>query len=368
VWRRHLNASIAHSEIEGHIHLLARQTGWTDSDVSGGNFPEEGEDPVLLCASGTVFVYFRVEGHVIEQSLGNGSAWKWDPKQIEDALAVHDPRAVVDGDTRYLVYWAEDDDWYLLTFDNGAWSSSGGILRAAGLGKSTGQPAVYVTQGAVHIVGRVDGDGDLLDLWRDDGRSWKYDNVSALARASNAAMPGATYSPCAYETSSGVGVVFRAVGGHLWVVTRNDNAPTDLTATLQNQLAAGHPTCFVLQDKPHIVYRGVDNLIHDIWLESGAWHSQQVCDVSAASDPVAATNGTIALVGVRGSDGMINTAQFDGSTWSCGVTVMATISQTGSSASTGSGSQPGDSSSASADSQPSDSASASPDSAPSDAG
>jgi lysozyme len=317
---------IAHSEIEGHLHLLAHPSGWTDSDLSAGNFPSGGEDPALVCSSGTLFLYFRTEGHLIETTLGSGTAWKWDANQIEDAKPIHDPRAVVDGDKRYVVYWADDDDWYLMTFA-GSWSSSGGILRAANLGKSTGQPAVYVTQGVVHVVGRVDADGDLFDVWRDDSGSWKSDNVSASARNLNAAMPGATYSPCAFETSGGVGIAFRAVGGHLWVVTRSDNAPTDLTATIQNSPAAGHPTCFVLQDKPHIVYRGVDNLIHEIWLESGSWHSQQVCDMTVASDPVAATNGTVGLVGVRGTDGMIHAARFDGTGWTCDPTTMATLAQ-----------------------------------------
>lgn len=317
---------IAHSEIEGHLHLLARPSGWTDSDLSAGNFPGGGEDPVLVCSSGTLFLYFRTEGHLIEATLGSGTSWKWDANQIEDAKPVHDPRAVVDGDKRYVVYWAEDDDWYLQTFA-GSWSSSGGILRAANLGKSTGQPAVYVTQGVVHVVGRMDDDGDLLDLWPDGSGGWKQDNVSALARDLAAAMPAATYSPCAYETTSGVGIVFRVVGGHVWVVTRNDNAPTDLTSASQAQPAAGHPTCFVLQDKPHIVYRGVDNLIYEIWLEGGAWHSQPVCTAAAASEPVATANATIGLVGVRGADGMIYAAQFDGASWTCGPTTMATISQ-----------------------------------------
>jgi hypothetical protein len=173
----------------------------------------------------------------------------------------------------------------------------------------------------------MDDDGDLLDLWPDGSGGWKQDNVSALARDLAAAMPAATYSPCAYETTNGVGIVFRVVGGHVWVVTRNDNAPTDLTSASQAQPAAGHPTCFVLQDKSHIVYRGVDNLIYEIWLEGGAWHSQPVCTAAAAPEPVATANGTIGLVGGRGADGMIYAAQFDGASWTYVPTTMATISQ-----------------------------------------
>jgi GH25 family lysozyme M1 (1,4-beta-N-acetylmuramidase) len=318
---------VAHSEVDGHLHLLARPSNWTDSNLSAGNLPNGGEDPVLHCSAGSLFLYFRADGHLMEASLGKGTAWKWNVSQIEDARPVHDPRVFFDGDKRYAVYWGEDDDWYLMTYDAGAWSSSGGILHAANLGRSTGQPTLYVTQGVVHVVGRMDLDGDLQDLSRDASGTWKHDNVSALARALAPGLPAATYSPSAYETTSGVGIVFRAVGGHLWVVTRSDNAATDLTATTQGPLALGHPDSFVLQDKPHIVFRGMDNLIHEMWLEGGSWHLQQVCTATAASEPVATTNGTIALVAVRGTDGMIDTAQFDGSGWTCNSTTMATIVQ-----------------------------------------
>ena len=164
-------------------------------------------------------------------------------------------------------------------------------------------------------------------FWMCGGRAsnWRHDNVSALARDLAPALPAATYSPCAYETSGGVGIVFRGVGGHLWLVNRSDNSPTDLTATTQAPIATGHPSCFVLQDKQHIVFRGVDRLIHEIWLESGSWHLQQVCDATAAAEPAATTNGTIALVGFRGSDGTIYQSQFDGTGWNCGQTATVTL-------------------------------------------
>ena len=113
------------------------------------------------------------------------------------------------------VYWADDDDWHLMTFD-GSWTGSGGILRAANLGASTGQPTVYVTGGVPHVVGRVDGDGDLIDAWPDGSGGWSHDNVSALARDLVPALPAGTYSPCAYETAGGVGIVFRG-GGRAFV-------------------------------------------------------------------------------------------------------------------------------------------------------
>ncbi len=320
---------IAHSEIDGHVHLLARPSQWSDSDLSAGNFPSGGEDPVLLCVAGTLYLYFRTEGHLIEVTLGSGNAWKWTANQIEDAKPVHDPRAAVSGDKRFVVYWAEDDDWYLMTFDAGAWTSSGGLLRASGSGKSTGQPVVYVSQGAVHVVGRVDTDGDLVEVSQDASGKWNQENITALARDRAPAIPAATYSPSAFETSGGIGIVFRAVGGHLWLISRSDNSATDLTAAAQAPSASGHPACFVLQDQAHIVYRGTDGLVHEISQSGANWQTQQICDTPAASDPTATTNETTALVAVRGADGAIYAAIFDGSNWSCGATATVTLAPAG---------------------------------------
>ena len=130
-------------------------------------------------------------------------------------------------------------------------------------------------------------------------------------------MKAATYSACAYETSGGVGIVFREVGGNLWVIDRSNNTRSNLMESTNATLAAGHPSCFVLNNEPHIVYRGSDKLIYDLSLHAGAWHVQQVCTVKAAADPVATSNATTGLVAIRAADGAIQFAQFDGTSWTC---------------------------------------------------
>jgi hypothetical protein len=183
---------------------------------------------------------------------------------------------------------------------------------------------VYVTGEVIHVTGRVDADGHLFDLWEDGAGGWRKDDITALARDLAPAMPAATYSPCVCETSTGVAIAFRAVGGDLWVITRNDNAPTNLMTAVLAPKCAGHPTCFVLADKlPHFVYRAVDQSVNEIWLEAGTWHTRQICTMSAASDPVAASDGTSVLVAVRTSNGVIQAAQFNGTSWTCTATMSA---------------------------------------------
>ena len=212
--------------------------------------------------------------------------------------------------------------------------SQAGVKTPASQRKSTGQPAVYVTQGVAHVVGRAGLDGHLFDVWFDGAAGWKNDDVTALARANFPGMPAATYSPSVYEDSSGVGIVFRGVGGDLWVVNRSPsvafpagNAPTNLTLATFSQPAAGNPTSFVLNNEPHVVYRGINGLIYDIWRHGGTWGVQQVSAEKAAADPAATTNGTIGVVAVRAANGIIQAAQFDGTKWTSAPTIIASLSQ-----------------------------------------
>src|SRR5262249_17494707 len=157
-------------------------------------------------------------------------------------------------------------------------------------GQDSGQPVVYVTNGVVHVTGRAGVEGHLYDLWN-PGTGWRKDDLTALGRDLAPRMPAATYSPCVYETTAGVGIVFRAVGGNLWLIDRTSPAPTNLMDATHAHLAAGHPSCFVLHNEPHILYRGSDKLIYDIWLHGGTWRVQPVCAAKAAADPVAASDG-----------------------------------------------------------------------------
>src|SRR5262249_3564027 len=144
------------------------------------------------------------------------------------------------------------------------------------------------------------------------------------------ATPAATYSPCAFTTSNGVSLAFRGVGGEIWVIDRTSNAPTNIGAAASAKRSLGHPSCFVLNDIPHVVYLGIDGIIYDLFSDgSGGWQAQPVCDDKMAADPVATTDGTRGAVAVRAADGMTHVALFDGSAWACTPTILATPASAG---------------------------------------
>jgi len=310
---------VAHAEADGTMHLRTGP-GWQDHNLSLAELFGAIADPDMVVSGNDALLFYRKDGAVMEARSQAGGPWNADA--IDDGTApVNNPRAVVDGAKRYVAYWGADDDWHLLSFNGNAWSKPGGVLALAGIksasgGSASGQPVPYVTGGVLHLVGRAGADGHLLDVWQENG-AWRHDDLTALGRDLAADMPGATYAPAVATLAGAPLVVFRAVRGELWTISRADNAPTNLTRSASAKLAVGHPAVITIGTQPHVIYRGQDRLIYDLFLDSGQWRVRSVCTDMAAADPVAATNGTIGLVVFRGRDNAIRVARLDGTGWTC---------------------------------------------------
>lgn len=309
----------AHAEADGALHVRTGP-GWTDRNLGARDLPGVSADPDMIANASGVYLYYRREGRLMEARSEAGAPWQ--AEAIDDGTApFNNPRAVADGTMRHVAYWGDDDDWHVLSWD-GAWAERGGVLTLAGVktaagGGASGQPIPYVVDGVLHLVGRAGQDGHLYDLWQENG-AWRQDDLTALGRDLAADMPVATYAPAVGTISGAALIVFRGLRGDLWAISRADNAPTNLTQTTGAQSALGHPTCVTRNgDEPHIIYRAADKLIHEIWLESGQWHVQQVCTEPAAADPVAATDGAAIIVAIRAADNTLHMARFDGGVWTC---------------------------------------------------
>ena len=310
---------VAHAEDDGTLHVRSAPT-WDDHNLSVAELFGTLLDPDMLASDTDAFLYYRKGDHLMEARSRAGAPWREDT--IDDGVVpFNNPRAAADGPSRYVSYWGVDDDWHLLTY-NGGWAASGDVLTLAGIktaagGAASGQPVPYVSGGVVHMVGRVGADGHLLDVWQDGG-TWHHDDLTELARASVPTMPAATYAPAVTSLNGTALVMFRGVRGELWAINRADNSAVNLTQATSGPLALGHPACFTIgASEPHVIYRGADRLVHDMWLQSSQWHVQQVCDETAAADPGAASDGTTATVAIRAVDNALRVARFDGTGWTC---------------------------------------------------
>jgi subtilisin family serine protease/GH25 family lysozyme M1 (1,4-beta-N-acetylmuramidase) len=344
-------AFLAFANLDDHLHVRPAPAAEVGQDLTTilpavGNppLPRTSADPALIATDAALFVYFRGGDHLVEATAPLAAQpLRWQASDVEEAVnnapirPLLDPRAAVLGNRRFVVYIGDDQDWHLLMLSDASRQTFGGILANAGLRPvryagmvasqpsilATGQAAVHATGGVTHIAGRVYQDGQLYHV-RFDGANWSVpQDITALVHQVSPALFEATYAPCMYETSAGVAIVYRAVRGDLWVVAlAAGDPPVNVTAaTRRPGTAAGHPTCFVLRDIPHVVYRDVNGVIRDMWREGGTWHAQTVCPGDdthqAAADPVATAGAARACVAFRGVDDQIHTADFDGATWTC---------------------------------------------------
>ena len=329
-------AVAAHCEPDGHVHLLHERSpaAWSDTDLTAGALPGPGGDPVAVADQGGVVLYFRGHDRVLEaaQAARPGGWQVTDLSGIAGVTGWHDPRAVLAASQRFVVFAGDDDDWHLLTRSaDGRWSAAhllaearrGGAVQ---LPASSGQPAVYLAPGSLspHVVGRLGTSGELFEL-APGSRGWQATNLTRLVTPG---VPAATYSPAIYHGGTETFVVYRALRGQLWQIATGAHRAVNLSAAAAGSVrAAGHPACFVLGDEVHVVYRGTDQNIYELYGRGAAWSGRRLpCPGLAASDPACVADGRGALAAVRGADGMVRVLRFDGSAWTCTDTVRSAVS------------------------------------------
>jgi lysozyme len=324
-----LGAVVAHCEPDRHLHLVRESPPrtWTDTDLMRGALPGLGGDPVL-CTDGTaVRLYFRSDGRVVEAMQADPAA-NWnveDLSSIAGVTAVHDPRVLTAGDRRVVVFSGDDDDWHLLSRTASVpWTATHLLSSARRSGTtsvpmSSGQPAVYLPPGSAdpRIVGRGGPLGHLVELALGNA-GWAATDLTASSAGPRGIPPAATYSPAVYHRDAETFIVYRAIRGELWQIARGARQATNLTSAAPgSEIAVGHPTCLVHAGQVHVVYRGVDQMIHELTERSGTWsYARLPCDVPAASDPTC-PDAMTAMVAFRAMDGAVRVLRLDGSTWTC---------------------------------------------------
>jgi GH25 family lysozyme M1 (1,4-beta-N-acetylmuramidase) len=332
-----LGAVAAHCEPDRHLHLMRESPPrtWTDTDLMRGALPGLGGDPVLCTAGTTVRLYFRSDGRVVEATQADPAA-TWDVEDLSSiagVTAVHDARVLAVGDRRVVVFSGADDDWQLLSRTASTPWTATRLLSAArragttSVPPSSGQPAVYLPPGSAdpRVVGRAGPMGHLVELALEPA-GWAATDLTATSTGPHGIPPAATYSPTVYHSDAETFIVYRAVRGELWQIARNARQATNLTGVPGVEPAVGHPTCFVLAGQVHVIYRGIDQGIHELTLRNGSWIAARLpCDVPAASDPTCTADTSTSLVAFRAMDGMVHVLRFNGSSWTCADTVRPAV-------------------------------------------
>jgi hypothetical protein len=266
-------------------------------------------------AQATQHVVYRGSDHHIHQLWWNSAGWH--TKDLTKAAAGHpasptgavaavgDPAGYVfDAQaTQHVVYRGSDHHIHELWWNSAGWHGND-LTEAAGhhsasptgAAPAAGDPAGYVfdARATQHVVYRGT-DNHIHQLWWDTA-GWR---ISDLTMATHAAP--AAGDPSGYVSDADGGsqhVVYRGTDNHihqLWWDTAGWHT-NDLTMATHAAPAAGDPAGYVFNARAtqHVVYRGADNHIYQLWWDITGWH---ISDVSAATGAVAVPGQPIVPTG-----------------------------------------------------------------------
>jgi hypothetical protein len=162
-----------------------------------------------------------------------------------------------------------------------------------------GRPAGYVNDatGTQHVVYRGDAEFNVINEVRWDGTGLHYTNLNLAAGGTPAGVATGSGDPAAYvfRAQGTEHVVYRGFDNHvheLWWDATAGWHHSDLTAVTGAPAAAGDPAGYVFeaQGTQHVMYRSGNGHVHELWWDAtNGWGSGDLTAVTgaptAAGDP-----------------------------------------------------------------------------------
>jgi len=287
---------------DNHMHeLWWNNSGWHHNDLTnaaGGAPPVAGKPSgYMFAAQGTQHVVYRGTDNRIHELWWNSSGWHHNDltNAAGAPAAAGDPAGYMFAaqGTQHVVYRGSDNHIHELWWNGSGWHHNDLTNAAGGAPAAAGDPAGYMfdAQGTQHVVYRGT-DNHIHELWWNSAGWHHNDLTNAAGGAPAAAGDPAGYMFAAQGTQH---VVYRGSGNHVHELWWNSAGwhHNDLTnAAGGAPAAAGDPAgyMFAAQGTQHVVYRGTDSRIHELWWSSSGWHHNDLTAAAggapaAASDP-----------------------------------------------------------------------------------
>ncbi len=223
-----------------------------------------------------------------------GAAWKATfDNEAADASLAQDSESVR---AKSSYNWSLLGDWTLCIDEWDVYSSWKLVIALSRMGKAplaSGRPSAYAWEGhpGRHVVFRGT-DSRIHELWWHADTGWHHADLSDQTGAPPAFGDPAGYAWDAHPTQH---VIYRGANGTIhelwWSQDANWNHQ-DLSGITGAPPAAGDPAGYAWEGHPtqHVVYRGVDGHIHELWWSDDAnWNyadlSGQTGAPPAAGDP-----------------------------------------------------------------------------------
>lgn len=227
--------------------------------------------------------------------------------------------------TEHVIFADQSGLVHELYWDTAGWHETNASEQArTGTLAVVGNPSGYmfVGQGSLHAVFRGN-DNHLHELYRFATGGWKHTDLTVAAGAPKAAGGPAGY---VFEAQGTEHVVYRGTDNHIHeLYWQGGNwGHTDASSVAGAPNAAGDPFGYMFdaQGTQHIVYRASDNHIHELYWDTAGWHHHDPTGDNGApnadSDPVGyvyAAQGTQHVV-YRTANGHIVELLWQNGNWS----------------------------------------------------
>ena len=307
--------------IDNHIHelFISRGAGWADNDltaIAGAVAPaaHTALNGYPLSDDSQHVNYVGVDNHIHELFISRGAGWADnDLTAIAGAVApaahtaVHGHR--LSDDSQHVIYVGVDNHIHELFISRGAGWADNDLTAIAGAVAPAAHTALdgYPLSDDSQHVNYVGVDNHIHELFISRGAGWADNDLTAIAGAVAPAAHTAVHGHRLSDDSQHV--IYVGVDNHiheLFISRGAGWADNDLTAIAGAVAPAAHTALDgypLSDDSQHVNYVGVDNHIHELFISRGAgWADNDLTAIAGAVAPLAPTDATVALDGYPLSD------------------------------------------------------------------
>jgi len=294
---------------DGHIHDLCfiRGQGWKHTSLTGSiQAPPAAGNPAghIYPVFPSQHVEYRgTDGHIHELYWMAAKGWRHASLTAGTQgapLAAGDPvgYTFAQDESNHVVYRGQDGHIHDLRFTRAEGRVHNNLSGSTGAPTAAGDPTGYIFHvfPSQHVQYRGT-DGHIYELYWMAAKGWRHANLTA----GTSGAPLAAGDPTAYASTldDSNHVIYRGQDGHIHdLCFKRDTGRvhTNLSATTGSPTAAGDPSgyTFDLFPSQHVVYRGTDGHIHQLYFmkEKGWRRSNLTGDANAptpASEPAGHT-------------------------------------------------------------------------------
>jgi hypothetical protein len=302
---------------DSHVHELWWNGSWHHHDLTNAiNAPSCVSRPAGYILGNTQHVVYIGEDSHVHELWWDGA---WHHNDLTNASggvpnATGNAFGYILGNTQHVVYTGKDAHVHELWW-NGSWHHNDLTNASGGAPDAVGNAFGYILGNTQHVV-YTGKDAHVHELWWNG--SWHHNDLTNASGASN--INGASRcieDPAGYILGNTQHVVYRGTDDHiheLW--WDNKWHHHDLTNATGAPASASKPDGYILGNTQHVIYRGTNGHIHELWW-NGSWHHNDLTNAAAAPNSTSSPEGYILgntqHVVYRGIDNHIHELWWDGS-------------------------------------------------------